>query len=183
MKDAIMEEKFWAQVDRRGEEECWPWLGAKTRHGYGRPMICGSRQMAHRLSLQFSTGQNPADLFALHSCDNPNCVNPRHLRWGTQVENIQDRVARKRNGAAFGAANGSCKLTVEQVRAIRSDPRMNKEIAIQYGITGATVAAIKCGKTWRWVDAVETGETWKTVVPGMQPHQKKQEGQMLKRVA
>ena len=41
-------------------------------------------------------GPIPDGLLVLHSCDNPSCVNPDHLRVGTQAENIQDRDAKGR---------------------------------------------------------------------------------------
>lgn len=175
-KEYSMEERFWAQVEKRGKSECWPWTGARTKHGYGRPMIDGKRVMAHRLALQFATGRDPEGLFALHSCDNPNCVNPGHLRWGTQLENICDRVSRNRNGAARGTANGSNKLSVEQVRAIRADQRTSREIAREYGISQPTVAAIKCGKIWGWVDGLAADKTGKASVSSVFGHSPQQAG-------
>lgn len=175
-KDCSMEDQFWAQVDRRGPSECWHWLGSKTRLGYGRPMFNGQRRMAHRWALEFETGDNGQGRVALHSCDNPRCVNPAHLRWGTQLENIQDRVSRGRNGSATGEGNGSAKLTVAQVRAIRADARPSRAVAAEYGVSQVTICAIKRRTIWSHIDGMDPSETGQASVPGMQPHAQKQKG-------
>jgi hypothetical protein len=63
---------------------CWVWtktlLGgyAKTKNGRG-----------HRIAINARDG-----MLALHSCDIKSCVNPWHLREGTQVENMADLSSR-----------------------------------------------------------------------------------------
>jgi len=32
-------------------------------------------------------------MYALHSCDNPRCINPNHLDWGTQSQNLYEAIA------------------------------------------------------------------------------------------
>ena len=34
----------------------------------------------------------PDDMFVLHSCDEPECINPKHLSIGTPKENTQDMI-------------------------------------------------------------------------------------------
>lgn len=176
-----IEIRFWQQVDVRGQDDCWPWTGTKTAAGYGRPMINGRRILAHRLSLQISTGVSGKGSHALHSCDNPICVNPAHLRWGTQVENVADRVERNRNGAARGPDNGSAKLTEAEVAKILTDERFIRIIARDYGVSQQTVSAIKNRKIWRHVDGLEANPRRQADVPDVQPHKEKQEGPMLER--
>lgn len=58
----------------------------------------GVRWGASHWSLTF-LAQTPRPFpqaMALHSCGNPRCVNPEHLRWGTQRDNIRDALARDR---------------------------------------------------------------------------------------
>lgn len=88
--------RFWSKVDKR--ESCWIWTGEKSAHfGYGRLHVKKTRVRAHRYSWQLHKGPVPRGMFVLHSCDNPLCVNPGHLRLGTQPENIQDQIDRGRH--------------------------------------------------------------------------------------
>lgn len=94
-----VEVKFWSRVDRRGDDECWTWQGSTFRGGYGRFHVRKKEVMqAHRWSWQNAHGQEiPEGMFVLHSCDNPPCVNPAHLRLGDHAENMRDRAQRKRS--------------------------------------------------------------------------------------
>ena len=51
---------------------------------------------AHRASWIIHYGEIPEGLFVLHNCDNPGCVNPDHLKLGTQLDNMRNRIQRKR---------------------------------------------------------------------------------------
>jgi hypothetical protein len=77
-----MSERFWKKVDRRGDHECWEWLGLKNR-GYG----LYSRYRAHRYAYEQLVGPIPDGLTLDHLCRNPGCVNPAHLEPCTAVEN------------------------------------------------------------------------------------------------
>ena len=112
-----VEARFWAKVERRGPDECWPWIGAKIpKDGRGTFYLSRRQTSAPRVAIviaqKSSLGQKD---FACHSCDNPNCVNPNHLWVGSNSANLRDASQKKRlpaqqkthcvNGHAFAGYN------------------------------------------------------------------------------
>lgn len=93
--------KFWAKVDERGKEECWPWQGTCDTKGYGR---AGKSERAHRVAFMLARGPIPTGMLIRHRCDNPPCCNPFHLELGTKADNAQDAVERRRHYSPFSAA-------------------------------------------------------------------------------
>ena len=89
-----IEERFWSKVNKSGD--CWIWSGAKNQNGYGNILYNGRNKLAHRVAYELIFGKILDDKFCLHSCDNPACVNPDHLRLGTQFDNVQDMHAKNR---------------------------------------------------------------------------------------
>lgn len=83
---ATLEERFWAKVDRRGDDECWPWMAALDSGGYGHFSSPRSTK-AHRYSYELLVGQIPDGLTIDHLCRNPPCVNPAHMEPVTMREN------------------------------------------------------------------------------------------------
>jgi hypothetical protein len=85
---------FWAHVDKSGD--CWTWTGPTNRQGYGTWSSRHHRGLAHRVALLEAVGAPSEDgMFACHKCDNPPCVNPGHLYWGTAADNARDYAARQ----------------------------------------------------------------------------------------
>jgi hypothetical protein len=99
-------QKFWAKVLPAAQGACWLWTDTPDEDGYGRLSIKGvAKPRAHRLSAALFLPDYSEDLVVRHTCDNPLCCNPSHLRMGTQAENIADRESRGRGNHEAKLAN------------------------------------------------------------------------------
>jgi hypothetical protein len=106
-------ETIWKKVDKRGPDECWPWIGWRNEGGYGRTEINDVAYYAHRVVydlenpgiITLKAPKNGKHGLVLHKCDNPCCCNPNHLYIGDQKQNVKDAIDRNRrwrNGAKVG---------------------------------------------------------------------------------
>lgn len=171
-----LSERFWAKVDKRGLGECWEWRGATTADGYGWLSLGGRNGPAgaHRISWNLHKGSIPDNLWVLHRCDNPRCVNPEHLFLGTTQDNTADMVAKGRHRPPpypIGEQQWSAKLTAEKVRLIRSmaDNYSHRDISSRFSISKTQVARILCGKSWRHVLSAEGASVASGGIPGRRP--------------
>ena len=126
---------FWSWVDQSGgPDACWPWLGKHGRRGYGRYRLNRRSHFAHRYALTATSGE-PSDptLFALHSCDNPPCCNPAHLRWGTAADNQADRRERGRD------RTGRSKIDPDKLREMRAAGLTYSQIASHFGVNQSNI--------------------------------------------
>lgn len=145
MRDAI--QRFEAKFEK--SEGCWNWTAALGGRGYGHFWFEGRPRPASQVSHILYIGKIPDGLFVLHRCDNRKCVRPDHLFLGTNRENMDDMVAKNRQ--AKGESLGTAKLTEPEARAIRNDPRSQRAIGRDYGVSHTVVGQIKSGAIWRHV--------------------------------
>jgi alpha/beta superfamily hydrolase len=108
----------------------------------------------HAVALELSLGRPlREDEVARHSCDVTLCCNPAHLLPGTQFDNIQDRVARGRNGDIRGQKNKRAILTDDDVRYIRYVRMMNHRsrpwLAQSFGVCVGTIKAVARRTSWK----------------------------------
>lgn len=146
------EARFWSKVDRSaGPDACWPWTASLIK-GYGHfgKVVDGKwvDRKSHREAYELVNGPIPAWASVLHSCDNPPCSNPAHLRLGSVSDNAADRVARGRG--CVGVKNGRARVTPEQVAEIRASSDRQVDLAARYGLSQTHVSRIKRGENWRY---------------------------------
>ena len=144
-------ERFWEKVDVRGIDECWPWIGSIDTRGYGSIGADGGKPLrrAHRVAYELTIAPIPPGLVVCHTCDNRACVNPRHLFVATQRDNVLDMIRKGRRYSSAGDRNPRVKLRLDQILAIRRDPRSTREILAEYGIAKSTLRSIKRREIWR----------------------------------
>lgn len=133
---------FEAKVDRTGgPDACHVWTGAVSRYGYGRVRRKGVTVLAHRFAWELAFGPIPDGLLVCHHCDNPPCVNPRHLFLGTVKDNAEDCVGKGRS--CTGERHPRHKLTPQLVSAIKRDHSAggvtHRELAARYGVSQPSV--------------------------------------------
>jgi DNA-binding XRE family transcriptional regulator len=152
------EEIFWSQVDvSGGPDACWPWAGGRNKNNYGTLKRKGKNYLAHRIAYTLTYGAIPEDKpHICHACDNPPCVNPRHLWAGTNLDNVKDKIKKGRGAKTYsnnGENHWKTKLTATLVREMRdlyNKGNLNAPaIAKIYGINRTTCYNIVTGQKWR----------------------------------
>lgn len=141
-------------LDKAEEGQCWEWTRAKSS-GYGTLTVAGKTAYAHRLALELSGCELQDGQHALHSCDNPGCINPDHLRAGTREENMRDCVDRNRHGGPptpqKGERNPASKLSAANVREVHrrlARKETQRSIALRFGVSQSGISKIAQGKAW-----------------------------------
>ncbi|MCJ2077799.1 HNH endonuclease [Methylobacterium sp. E-016] len=139
--------RFWAKVDVRGPDDCWPWTAGTDRAGYGKLKVDGRDVGAHRISCEIADGPIPAGLSVLHSCDNPPCCNPSHLKPGTGRRNLVEAVERGRRPESLRGSHPRAKISGEDAAAIRSSNLPGIVLARQFGVAKSTITFIRRGSS------------------------------------
>lgn len=187
---------FWSCVDKTSSPcGCWLWMGptrAGSQCGYGMSRFKtpdgNIERAAHRISWVMTNGDIPDDLFVLHNCDglypvgditNRRCVNPSHLRLGTQFDNIADSVERGRMASGprhgmnkhperrsrgqshansirhenrpRGTTHKMAKLNDDLVREIRSSKETGRALAKRLNVSFQVISNIRRRKIWRHI--------------------------------
>lgn len=147
-------ERFWAKVDKDGPiprhapelGACWEWGGSRKVSGHGQ---FGARP-AHVVSLELATGEAcPPDLEGCHRCDNPPCVRPSHIYFGTRQNNVDDAWSRERH--PVGSQRHAARLIEAQVVEIReryAAGESGSALATEYGLKACSIYGITSGQKW-----------------------------------
>jgi hypothetical protein len=139
-------DRFLSHVDKKGPKDCWLWTAVRLPYGYGQFRLPLGHELAHRTSFRLFVGPLENDKEVMHSCDNPPCVNPKHLSLGTRAENAQD--AKRKGRTATGERHGRHRLTKGEIAFARSSTLFQREIAEILGTTQGHVSRIRLGKRW-----------------------------------
>lgn len=154
MNRADWEAGFWRRVIKLGAKACWRWTGSFDRDGYGQLKRADGKTTvsAHRVSAELKHGVViPGHLVVMHTCDNPGCVNPAHLKVATQRENVLDmhRKGRAPINIVKGDQHGATKISdaaLVQLRELWAERSTNgitqQKLAEMYGVTQAQISRI-----------------------------------------
>lgn len=153
------EERFWSKVQIGGKDECWLWTAFVNDDGYGRfawvsgcpegwPQFC----QAHRVAWVLSGRPLAPEQRLLHRCDTPRCCNPRHLRPGTQTENVADMMAKGRHARGESRRQRAYQRLswpkARQIRARFAARATKKGLAREYGVSDTQIRNVITERSW-----------------------------------
>ena len=160
--DLPLEPRFWSRVDRRGDDECWPWTKGIS-DGRGAFWIRagelgfnpGRPKAAYLVAFRLIHGRWPEPI-GLHGCDNPLCCNAlnpelgRHVHEGTYQQNMDEMTERGRRVVT----RTTHKLSDTQVAEIRARyvpgrKPSQTDLAREYGVSQGAISFLILGKTYK----------------------------------
>lgn len=144
---------------------CWDWLGWKDKDGYGMFNFrypdgslkdIRATHAAHMLETRETSVIGQAN----HTCDNPSCVNLKHIFFGTQQDNMDDMVAKGRSDKGESRFNAVLTETlVIDIRRRRSQGESIASIARSTGFNPSTVGAAANSQNWKHITACISGQS------------------------
>lgn len=137
-------------------DACWEWQGTRYAGGYGQCWDVARQRNggAHRIAYETLVGPIPEGMDILHTCDNPPCCNPAHLRPGSHRENMLDKIHKGRANVPRGMSAGQARLTDDEVRAIRArvaSGETQAAVGAEHGVSQVSIHNIVKRKTWKHV--------------------------------
>jgi DNA-binding XRE family transcriptional regulator len=139
-----------AHQDYPHKDWCLIWPFSRDKHGRGMMGFNGARYWAHRFMCRLVKGDPPtADHTAAHSCGNGHggCINPHHLDWKTQAENLEDC---REHGTLVRHHGGNVRrIMPEEIRAIREARgfQTQGQLAAKFGVSEGTISDIWHGRS------------------------------------
>lgn len=136
------------------ESGCWEWTKALSTKGYGVFTIEDRWTLAHRAAFISRNGPIADEMLVLHRCDNPKCINPDHLFLGSHSDNMKDCISKGRRPPKTGSRNKMSRFKeadIIEMRAMRSQGAMIKDIAKKFSTSKNHVSAILNRRSWSHV--------------------------------
>lgn len=148
---ASVEDRFWFHVGPPDPVTgCREWRAGRGPKGYGIFRYSSQRRTvgAHRAALILTEGREIKGADVLHRCNNPACVEPTHLRWGTNAENMADRMERE----GYLSCKKLAAKDIAEIRDLLTGTRFSQRVIGEwYGVSPSTIGQIKRGQTWSYV--------------------------------
>ena len=139
---------FWSKVVKGSY--CWEWTAAKDEDGYGFFWWKNKQVRAHRFSAEHFGGLSVGGIQVLHTCDNPSCVNPKHLFVGTNADNMRDKNEKGRQVRGEGCHKAILKeKDVFAIRRSLSQGVSRKVLRVKYGVSKSTILWVANGWSWK----------------------------------
>jgi HNH endonuclease len=149
MKAIPLEERFWEKATPQGS--CLLWNRGRNSCGYG--IILGPERkvlIASRVAWQLVNGQIPKGFCVMHKCDQPSCIEPKHLFLGTHADNMADRAKKGRyNNHHENNPNHKLDWTiVKDIRRQFVEGISRKELAKKFKFSSTLIQDVVSFKRW-----------------------------------
>jgi len=142
-----LEERIWNKIVKtENKDDCWIFKGARSRNGYGKIIVDGKLKLAHRMLYIINNGPISKELVIMHTCDNPPCCNPNHLKLGTQGDNNRDCVNKKRRKYFTRTYHHNSvfnNIQIKKITSLYTGKRGDiSKLAREYGVVKTTISNI-----------------------------------------
>ena len=141
---------------------CWQWQLA-LRNTYGVMKYSGKNESAHRLSYLAFRGKIPDGLLVCHTCDNPACINPKHLFLGTHSDNMQDCSKKGRLVVPLGHPFPEGYQPPNSSVSLPKAKRVKASIKKHYPTLSLKEIAIKNNVSYQMVRDIRRNRSYKSV--------------------
>lgn len=152
------QKRFWSKANVKSPNGCWEWKHTLFKKGYARVRMSSNGYysttfVGHRVAFYLEYGIYAWDLLVCHKCDNPKCINPKHLFIGTNRDNMQDMVNKGRQPRGSRRINHI--LIEDEVVEVRRrclvEGEMRQSLADEFGVSYYTMVDVMLGRTWMHV--------------------------------
>jgi len=126
-------------------EDCiiWPFAVRKSS-GYGAYTfrVDGAKKNSdvHRYVCSLVHGEGHEGMQAAHSCGKPLCINPRHLKWATPLENMADAMA---HGTLRGGGRYRQRIFSVQMVDIKTSRESLLSLAERYDMAPSYIGRLR----------------------------------------